>query len=163
MCSLFWNIESQQWNWPIWGQWLFDHLKDYCLRNSMDSGKKYKISEYTYTIYICILYIPICYMCVYFSSHFNLYFYHTSSVVDTFIGTLLVFTYSIFILTLCGCYYYYSTLIPFTKWRLWGRERLSNLIKYTQLTISRARIPTQAVGHVLNFYVLHCLKTYESW
>jgi len=44
------------------------------------------------------------YMCVYFSSHFNLHFYHTSSVVDTFIGTLLVFSHSIFIITLCGCY-----------------------------------------------------------
>lgn len=117
---------------------------------------------YLYMVYICIFYTPVCCICVYFPSNCNLYFYHSYPVAHTFIGTLPIFTYSTFIITLCVRYYYYSTLIPFTKCIRWGRERLSNLNKFTQLTGSRARLQIQTVGHVLNPYALHGLKTYES-
>lgn len=144
--------------WPIWGQWLFDHLNDYCLRHSTDSGRKNKSSEYLrdyivqliyspiylylYMLYI-YLYIYICYiyMHVYFihwyviyvyifSSHFELHFCHISPVVGTLRGTLLVFTSSVFI-TPSGSYWYYSNPISFTKWWLWVKGRLSNDYVYT--------------------------------
>lgn len=92
---------------------------------------------------------------------FNLYFYHTSYIV----GALPILTYSIFIIALYSRYYYYPTSTYFTN-EEFEAERLSNLIKSTQLILgSRPRIQTQAVDckvHVLNPYATHCLEKCES-
>lgn len=110
-----------------------------------------------YILHILIFY-NICYIHIF--PKFNLHFYHTSYIV----GALPPMTYSIFIIALYSRYCYYPTSTYFTN-EEFEAERLSNLIKFTQLILgSRPRIQTQAVDckvHVLNPYAMHCLKKHE--
>ena len=112
-------------------------------------------------VYMCSLYIYAI-----FFLKFNLYFCHTSYVLGTFIDTLPILTYSIFIIALYGrWYYYYLPSSPTLQMKNLKHKRLNNLIKFAPPNGGKPRIRTQTADckvHVLNPHAMHCLKKYES-